>query len=108
VIVSANMSAPRSRRELDDRRFALKTWMPPQRNVVGEFRRGDDGRINLESVALPGVEVIDAVPGRCVDQSRSGVERDVIAEDEDAFPREECVSIFQILERRALKSLNAW
>jgi hypothetical protein len=106
VICSPAISAPRSRSSSTISGFALNTCMPAPADVGRELAAMIDRRVDVEAVADAGVEVVGAVTRRGVHESRAGIERDVIAEDEDAFALEEGVAVAEVLERRALERLH--
>ena len=65
-----------------------------------------DWRVRFEAVALAGVEVVGAMSGRRVYEARARFERYVIAEDEDAFSRQERVAIAKVLECRSFEHFD--
>ena len=94
VIVSLCTSAPRLAQVLDDLRVGLEhVHAGPERHVGGELAAMVDGRVDVEAVAPAGREVVRAVAGRGVHEARAGVERDVVAEDEDALALEEGMAV---------------
>ena len=99
VIVSREEQRPALAQQLDDLRIRFEhVQAGPQRNVGRELAAMIDRRVGLEAVALAGVEVVGAVAGRGVHEARARFERDVVAEDEDAFARQEGVAVAKVLE----------
>src|SRR5207253_8946299 len=93
--------------ELDDERIGLEDVdAGPEENVIGELSAGVDRRVDVESIAATGIEIVHAMSRRGVHQASAGVDGHVIAEDEDAFAWKKGVAILEVLERRALEEFD--
>src|SRR5436853_5485810 len=54
---------------------------------VEEMPARADGRVDIETVSLPGLKIVRAMTGRRVNGAGTGVERHVVAEDADRSAR---------------------
>jgi hypothetical protein len=63
-------------------------------------------REDVETVAASRREVVGAMTRRCMNETRSRFERDVVAEDEDAVAIEERVTVFQAVESGTFESCD--
>src|SRR5215471_13463609 len=70
-------------RRLDVRVRVEHTLPAEEFDVLVEVPARPDGGVDFEAVANTGIEVIGAVARRSMDRTRTGVERDVFAEDAD-------------------------
>src|SRR4029453_9812717 len=61
-----------------------------------------DRRVDVESVSPAGVEVVGAVTGRRVDRAGAGVQRDVLTEHTERWPRVERMLETNVLQLLAL------
>ena len=92
--------------KIDDGRIGLEDMHPfPRRSLDGELAAMIDRREDLEAILATHLEVVGAVTGRCVHEAGAGLDRHMLAEDEDSLARIEGMTVSQVLEHGALEDL---
>src|SRR5215813_8179347 len=91
ILMDERLAMPQPAARLErffDLRIGIEDTHPAkQLDIVEKMSRRADWRVDVETVPHAGVEVVGAVAWRRMNRSRAGIERHVLAQHAQGFPR---------------------